>query len=184
MKVGVIDYGMGNIFSVTNTLNFLGVENELCSDPKKLIDFQKLILPGVGSFYDCIKKLSEKKFIESLNYNVIEMKKPILGICLGMQVMAKRGYNDLEETIDRITKQKELCQELLKNAGLKIKVLESRCKLLEEKVEFEKKNQDILRDHQTIELLQKDSIITKLENERKKAEDKTYENEKEEKKSN
>ena len=98
--------------------------------------------------------------------------------------MAKRGYNDLEETINRITKQKELCQELLKNAGLKIKVLESRCKLLEEKVEFEKKNQDILRDHQTIELLQKDSIITKLENERKKAEDKTYENEKEEKKSN
>ena len=98
--------------------------------------------------------------------------------------MAKRGYNDLEETIDRITKQKELCQELLKNAGLKIKVLESRCKLLEEKVEFEKKNQDILRDQQTIELLQKDSIISKLENERKKAEDKTYENEKEEKKSN
>lgn len=92
MKVGVIDYGMGNIFSVTNTLNFLGVENELCSDPKKLIDFQKLILPGVGSFYDCIKKLSEKKFIEPLNYNVIEMKKPILGICLGMQVMAKKGY--------------------------------------------------------------------------------------------
>tara|TARA_B100000989_G_scaffold63808_1_gene44127 strand:- start:139 stop:435 length:297 start_codon:yes stop_codon:yes gene_type:complete len=98
--------------------------------------------------------------------------------------MAERGYNDLEETIDRITKQKELCQELLKNAGLKIKVLESRCKVLEEKVEFEKKNQDILRDQQTIELLQKDSIITKLENERKKAEDKTYENEKEEKKSN
>ena len=98
--------------------------------------------------------------------------------------MAKRGYNDLEETIDRITKQKELCQELLKNAGFKIKVLESRCKLLEEKVEFEKKNQDILRDHQTIELLQKDSIIIKLENERKKAEDKTYENEKEKKKSN
>ena len=98
--------------------------------------------------------------------------------------MAERGYNDLEETIDRITKQKELSQELLKNAGLKIKVLESRCKVLEEKVEFEKKNQDILRDQQTIELLQKDSIITKLENERKKAEDKTYENEKEEKKSN
>ena len=98
--------------------------------------------------------------------------------------MAERGYNDLEETIDRITKQKELCQELLKNAGLKIKVLESRCKVLEEKVEFEKKNQDILRDQQTIELLQKDSIIIKLENERKKAEDKTYKNEKEEKKSN
>ena len=98
--------------------------------------------------------------------------------------MAERGYNDLEATIDRLKKQKELCQELLKNAGLKIKVLESRCKLLEEKVEFEKKNQDILRDQQTIELLQKDQIITKLENEIKKAEDKTYENEKEEKKSN
>jgi hypothetical protein len=98
--------------------------------------------------------------------------------------MAEKGFNDLEAIIDKLKKQKELCQELLKNAGLKIKVLESRCKLLEEKVEFEKKNQDILRDQQTIELLQKDSIITKLENERKKAEDKTYENEKEEKKSN
>ena len=98
--------------------------------------------------------------------------------------MAERGYNDLEATIDRLKKQKELCQELLKNAGHQAEGLESRCKLLEEKVEFEKKNQDILRDQQTIELLQKDSIITKLENERKKAEDKTYENEKEEKKSN
>ena len=56
--------------------------------------------------------------------------------------MAERGYNDLEATIDRLKKQKELCQELLKKAVLKIKVLESRCKLLEEKVEFEKKNQD------------------------------------------
>ena len=98
--------------------------------------------------------------------------------------MAEKGYNDLEATIDRLKKQKELCQELLKNAGLKIKVLESKCKMLEEKVEFEKKNQDILRDHQTIELLQKDQIINKLENERKKAEDKKYENEKEKKKSN
>ena len=78
--------------------------------------------------------------------------------------MAERGYNDLEATIDRLKKQKKLCQELLKNAGLKIKVLESRCKLLDEKVEFEKKNQDIFRDQHTIELLQKDSIITKLEN--------------------
>ena len=98
--------------------------------------------------------------------------------------MAEKGYNDLEATIDRLKKQIELCQELLKNAGLKIKVLESKCKMLEEKVEFEKKNQDILRDQQTIELLQKDQIINKLENERKKAEDKTNENEKEKKKSN
>ena len=76
--------------------------------------------------------------------------------------MAEKGYNDLEATIDRLKKQKELCQELLKNAGLKIKVLESKCKMLEEKVEFEKKNQDILRDQQTIDLLHKYSIITKL----------------------
>ena len=53
--------------------------------------------------------------------------------------MAEKGYNDLEATIDRLKKQKELCQELLKNAGLKIKVFESKCKMLEEKVEFEKK---------------------------------------------
>jgi hypothetical protein len=98
--------------------------------------------------------------------------------------MAKKTIFDLEEIINTLKKQKELCQKLLKNAGLKIKILESRCKVLEEKIEFEKKNQDLLRDRQTIELLQKDQVITKLENERKKAEDKTYENEKEEKKSN
>ena len=96
----------------------------------------------------------------------------------------KKDITIWKQLLIDLKKQKELCQELLKNAGLKIKVLESKCKMLEEKVEFEKKNQDILRDQQTIELLQKDSIITKLENERKKAEDKTYENEKEEKKSN
>ena len=60
MKVGIIDYGMGNIFSVKNTLEYLGFENEFCSDPQNLINFNKLILPGVGSFQDCIKKLKKK----------------------------------------------------------------------------------------------------------------------------
>ena len=72
--------------------------------------------------------------------------------------MAERGYNDLEATIDRLKKQKELCQELLKKAGLKIKVLESSCKMLEEKVEFEKKNQEVAKQLAS----QREEMLTEL----------------------
>lgn len=92
MKAAVIDYGMGNLLSVNNAIEYLGFDSETISNPNLLSDFDKLILPGVGSFKQCVYNLENKGFVKILNEEVIYKKKPILGICLGMQVMAKKGY--------------------------------------------------------------------------------------------
>lgn len=90
--IGIIDYGMGNILSVKNAVEMLGDDAILCREPQELKDTTKLILPGVGAFGDCIRNLTTKGFTEALHTEVLVNKKPILGICLGMQVMAKRSF--------------------------------------------------------------------------------------------
>ena len=90
--IGIIDYGMGNILSVKNAFHYLGEEAIICEDPKELNKVSKIVLPGVGAFPNCMKSLSENGFIEPLNQMVLVKQKPILGICLGMQVMASIGY--------------------------------------------------------------------------------------------
>ena len=95
--IGIVDYGMGNLFSVKNSLDYLGEDSIFCSHSEDLNNVDKIILPGVGAFPDCIRNLNERGFVDSLNYNVIQKKTPILGICLGMQVMAKVSY-ELEVT--------------------------------------------------------------------------------------
>jgi len=90
--VRVIDYGMGNILSVRNALEMVGAEVEVCTDPEEVLEVERIVLPGVGSFGDCITNLKKRGFIEVLNEAVLKMKKPILGICLGMQIMAKKSY--------------------------------------------------------------------------------------------
>lgn len=89
--IGIIDYGMGNLLSVKNAVEYLGFDAEIVSTPSELAHYKKLILPGVGAFPDCIKNIKENGFIQELNNQVLDNKKPILGICLGMQVMAKLG---------------------------------------------------------------------------------------------
>lgn len=88
---GIIDYGMGNLLSVMNALEFLGAEPQLCRHPRDLEDADRLVLPGVGAFGDCMRSLQESGFDDALNHHVMAAHKPILGICLGMQVMARRG---------------------------------------------------------------------------------------------
>jgi imidazole glycerol-phosphate synthase subunit HisH len=89
--IGIIDYGMGNLLSVKNALDYLGEDCKLCNMPDNLQDVDKIILPGVGAFPDCVKNLKRSGLFEALNHYVIEKRIPILGICLGMQVMAKVG---------------------------------------------------------------------------------------------
>jgi len=94
--IGLINYGMGNILSVYNALLHIGANVEICTSVHQINQMDKLILPGVGAFSDCMKKLNDKNFIKPLNFKVIEKETPILGICLGMQVMAlssKEGGN-------------------------------------------------------------------------------------------
>lgn len=91
INVTIIDYGLGNIWSVKNAFEFLGSQVEVTSDPKAISNADCLILPGVGSFDKGIKNLYSEGIIDSLNEAVLVKKKPILGICLGMQLLADRS---------------------------------------------------------------------------------------------
>lgn len=83
--ITIIDYGAGNLFSVQNALNFLGLPNEVSSDPKDLDRADELILPGVGAFPLAMEKLRESGLVSCIRENAAN--KPLLGICLGMQML-------------------------------------------------------------------------------------------------
>jgi glutamine amidotransferase len=93
--VAIIDYGMGNLRSVYNALDLLGYEPTIVSDPDKLKSFDHVILPGVGSFRLCMENLRKDGFDESL-MTFIKSGKPLMGICLGMQILASQGFEDGE----------------------------------------------------------------------------------------
>lgn len=90
-KTVVIDAGFGNVGSVLNALEVLGVEAQLSRDPDALRRADALILPGVGSFADGMRQLETLELIPILNDCVITDGKPFLGICLGMQLLANHG---------------------------------------------------------------------------------------------
>ena len=86
--IAIIDYGMGNFGSIQNMLLRIGIESEITSDISIIESAEKLILPGVGAFNKAMERLNEIKIIPALNTQVLEKKKPILGICLGMQLFS------------------------------------------------------------------------------------------------
>jgi glutamine amidotransferase len=95
MRVAIVDYGMGNIKSIISSLNYIGVNEVFISnDYLELKSADKLILPGVGSYGNAISILRNKKIDLYLNEFVLENKKPILGICLGMQLMGVSSNED------------------------------------------------------------------------------------------
>lgn len=85
----VIDYGMGNLGSIANMIKKVGHKCIITSDLEEIKKASKLILPGVGSFDNGMRNLAELGMIEILNQKVLIEKTPILGICLGMQLMTK-----------------------------------------------------------------------------------------------
>lgn len=87
-KIDIVDYGMGNLQSVRNALELLGCEVHISSDPHALSSADALILPGVGSFFEAMTNLLQRKLVEPLRRAVLEEGKPLLGICLGMQLLA------------------------------------------------------------------------------------------------
>ncbi len=90
--IGVIDYGMGNLWSVRNALELLGADVKICTVPVDLAEVERIYLPGVGAFRDCMANLKQKGFSEALRDAVIRQGKPIIGVCLGMQAMARRSF--------------------------------------------------------------------------------------------
>ncbi len=84
--IAIIDYGAGNIFSVKNALDHLGIESELTNDKQKLVDADALILPGLAA----MQKLSESGLVYTIKEQ--SQKKPFLGICLGMQLLFEKSF--------------------------------------------------------------------------------------------
>lgn len=84
--IAIIDYGMGNLRSVQKGFEKIGCEAVVTSDPKVLLDAERVVLPGVGAFRDCIRNLEEGGFIDPI-HKVIKAGKPFLGICLGLQLL-------------------------------------------------------------------------------------------------
>lgn len=90
--VGIIDYGMGNLMSVYHAVQATGADAMICRHPAELAAVKRLILPGVGAFRDCMQHLRATGFADALSEAVLQQRRPILGICLGMQAMAKRSF--------------------------------------------------------------------------------------------
>lgn len=85
----VIDYGIGNVGSVHNMLRKCGAKSKISNLKNDIIDAEKLILPGVGHFAEGMNKLNKSGLLSTLEEQVLKERKPILGICLGMQMLAK-----------------------------------------------------------------------------------------------
>lgn len=89
-NVAIIDYGMGNILSVQRALEHKGAKVALVSSPQPMEEFSHVVLPGVGAFPDAMQELSRRGLVRLLQ-EVAEIGKPLLGICLGMQLLFEVG---------------------------------------------------------------------------------------------
>ena len=100
MKITIVDYNSGNISSVINSFSEIAkdkVDIGVTSDLNKIKSSDKLVLPGQGSFKSCVEALNNiKGLVDTLNEMVINSKKPLLGICVGLQMFADIGYEEIE----------------------------------------------------------------------------------------
>jgi glutamine amidotransferase len=87
--IAIVDYGMGNVRSVHNALEYIGEDTVVTADPRAIDHADRLILPGVGAFGDAMANLEARGLVDVLARQVLEKRKPFLGICLGMQLLAK-----------------------------------------------------------------------------------------------
>ena len=89
--IAIIDYGVGNLYSISHSLAFLGIESGVTGDPEAVSRAEGLILPGVGAFGDARKKLAEAGLDRAVTH-AAQNGTPLLGICLGMQLLFDRSY--------------------------------------------------------------------------------------------
>ncbi|MBR50889.1 MAG: imidazole glycerol phosphate synthase subunit HisH [Gammaproteobacteria bacterium] len=86
--IGIISYGLGNVLAFSNIYKKLEIPHKIVSKPEDLESISKLILPGVGSFDDAMRRFTESGLKNNIDYLVQDREMPILGICVGMQMMA------------------------------------------------------------------------------------------------
>ena len=88
--IAIVDYGVGNLFSLSSSLKALGLETEVTRDASRLRAADRIILPGVGAFGDAKAKLDDTGLVPVIREQAA--RKPLLGICLGMQLLFDRGF--------------------------------------------------------------------------------------------
>ena len=100
--IAVVDYGMGNVGSIINMLKKIGVPCILTSEIKDIEKADKLILPGVGSFDAGMQKLKKSGLVGVIRKHAVDDKKPLLGICLGMQMLGRKSEEGSENGLSLI----------------------------------------------------------------------------------
>tara|TARA_B110000027_G_C16069801_1_gene278468 strand:+ start:335 stop:943 length:609 start_codon:yes stop_codon:yes gene_type:complete len=100
--ITIVDYGMGNLGSVFNMFKKIGVASKITSDLEEIKTATKLLLPGVGSFDKAMQRINTSKIREVLDYKVLTEQTPILGICLGMQLLTNSSEEGIEKGLGYI----------------------------------------------------------------------------------
>jgi glutamine amidotransferase len=108
--IAIVEYGMGNVRSLRNAFEYIGEEVIVSADPSALDDADRIVLPGVGAFGDAMRAIAERGLEPVLLRQVRELNKPVLGVCLGMQLIAlnsvehgeHRGLGLIEAEIRRL----------------------------------------------------------------------------------
>ena len=89
--ITIVDYGSGNIEAFINIYKRLNIPCEVASSPEQILTAKKLVLPGVGAFDETMRILKNSGMVEALNKQVLENKIPVIGICVGMQIISKKS---------------------------------------------------------------------------------------------
>jgi glutamine amidotransferase len=137
-KVSIISYGSGNIYSIYKAISDLGYVVEICKTPNEIDKAERIILPGVGSFYESMKLLTQNNWIEKILHLVKDKKIPIFGICLGMQLLSKCSYEDnyspgLNLIEGEVSSLKELgCQKIIPHMGWNAVIFDKNNKLFKD----------------------------------------------------
>jgi glutamine amidotransferase len=95
--IGIIDYGLGNIKAFSNIYKSLDIKYKIVQKSEELKDITKIILPGVGAFDDAMNKFNESGLRDGVEKMVLNEKKPLLGICVGMQILAESSDEGTEK---------------------------------------------------------------------------------------
>tara|TARA_B110001452_G_C15187812_1_gene412536 strand:+ start:26 stop:643 length:618 start_codon:yes stop_codon:yes gene_type:complete len=93
-KISILNYGMGNLWSLITLIEHLQCKPNIINNYKDIKKSDRILLPGVGSFPMAMKKIKENNFLDGIKEHAIEKKKPILGICLGMQLLCKSSTEE------------------------------------------------------------------------------------------